>query len=97
MRDLPMRYETWSTILAKHEKNWAEKGLYNLDALHSNQCQVERELRKGRMTKEDYDKITARHEALVAAIIGTVGTDAPRRNTVSKSEKQKQKRFKCKK
>ena len=68
MRDLPYRYKVWSKILAKHEKKYEENKTYNLDALYSNQKQVDNELRKGRITPEEYEDLTTRYLALKAKI-----------------------------
>lgn len=67
------RYEVWSKILEKHEKRWAQEHTGNLDALYSNHCQVERELRKGRITMDEFDELAARYENLRDAIRGADG------------------------
>lgn len=65
------RYEVWSKILAKHEKNWAETQEFNLDALWSNYCQTLREVRKGRMSLDDFNLLKARYFTLRAAILAS--------------------------
>lgn len=61
MRYLPERYKVWSKILVKHEKKWKEKKEYNLNALYSNQCQVDRLYRKGMLNDEEYNDLTNRY------------------------------------
>lgn len=63
------RYKVWSDILTKHEKRWKEKGEYNLDALYSNHCQVVRELRKGRITVEEFEDLAWRYTNLKEEIL----------------------------
>ena len=77
MRDLPYRYKVWSKTFAKHLYNQArhiireqyeENKTYNLDALYSNQKQVDNELRKGRITPEEHEDLTIRYLALKTKI-----------------------------
>lgn len=68
MRDLPYRYKVWSKILAKHEKKYEENKTYNLNALYSNQKQVDNELRKGRITPKEHEDLTTRYLALKTKI-----------------------------
>lgn len=62
------RYAVWSKILAKHEKKWREERVSNLDALWSNHCQAMREVRKGRMTEEQFADLENRYLKLKEAI-----------------------------
>lgn len=64
MRNLPNRYKVWSKILQKHENAYEEAETFNLNALYSNQKQADNELRKGRMTQEEWQDLTDRYQAL---------------------------------
>lgn len=72
MRYLPDRWKVWNKCLMKHEKRWKEKGEYNLDALYSNQCQVDRCYRKGMLTEDEYNDLTNRYHNLKNAIEKTI-------------------------
>lgn len=61
MRYLPDRYKVWDKILVKHEKKWKETKMANLDALYSNQCQVDRLYRKGMLNDQEYEDLTNRY------------------------------------
>lgn len=61
MRYLPDRYKVWDKILVKHEKRWKETKMANLDALYSNQCQVDRLYRKGMLNDQEYEDLTNRY------------------------------------
>lgn len=68
MRYLKDRYKIWSKILQKHEKKWEENQEANLNALYSNQCQIDRMYRVGMLNDDEYNDLTNRYLILKSKI-----------------------------
>lgn len=68
MKWFPNKYKVWDKILQKHEEKYEKEKTFNLNTLYSNQKQIDNELRKGRITPEEYKNLTDRYKTLKARI-----------------------------